>query len=78
MGDPEFGRLGLRGLDEVKDRINQRIVRRDVIKEYTLKKNLRGEVKNIQWVFKSELKFEQGKKIKILCRALEVLFSLTN
>lgn len=36
MGDPESGQLGLRGLDEVRNIINQRILRRDVIEEYTL------------------------------------------
>jgi hypothetical protein len=36
MGDPGRGEAGLRGLDRVRDRINERILRRDGIKEYTL------------------------------------------
>ena len=36
MGDPKRGPLGLEGLDRVRDRINERILRRDGIKEYTL------------------------------------------
>jgi hypothetical protein len=36
MGDPSRGEPGLRGLDRVRDRINERILRRDGIKEYTL------------------------------------------
>ncbi len=36
MGDPEGGRLGLEGLDQVRSRINERILRRDGVKQYTL------------------------------------------
>jgi hypothetical protein len=36
MGDPKSGQLGLEGLDRVRDRINERVLRRDGIKEYTL------------------------------------------
>ncbi len=36
MGDLEAGQLGLKGLDKVRDTINQRILRKDGIEEYTL------------------------------------------
>jgi hypothetical protein len=36
MGDPNRGRPGLAGLDRVRGKINERILRRDGIKEYTL------------------------------------------
>ncbi len=36
MGDPDSGELGLKGLDRVRGKINERILRRDGIKEYTL------------------------------------------
>jgi Transposase DDE domain group 1 len=36
MGDPNRGEPGLEGLDRVRGRINERILRRDGIKEYTL------------------------------------------
>ena len=36
MGEPNGGEPGLKGLDRVRDRINERILRRDGIKEYTL------------------------------------------
>jgi hypothetical protein len=36
MGDREAGRLGLKGLGRVRDKINGRILKRDGIKEYTL------------------------------------------
>ena len=36
MGDPNRGKLGLEGLDRVRGKINERILRRDGIKEYTL------------------------------------------
>jgi hypothetical protein len=36
MGDPNRGEPGLMGLDSVRDRINERILRRDGIKEYML------------------------------------------
>jgi hypothetical protein len=36
MGDPKGGQKGLRGLDEVRDKINERILKRDGIREYTL------------------------------------------
>lgn len=36
MGDPKSGGLGLEGLDRVRDKINERVLRRDGIKEYTL------------------------------------------
>jgi hypothetical protein len=36
MGDPKRGEAGLKGLDEVRGKINGRILRRDGIKEYTL------------------------------------------
>ena len=36
MGDPNSGEPGLKGLDQVRDKINERILRRDGIKEYTL------------------------------------------
>jgi hypothetical protein len=35
-GDPKTGALGLKGLDRVRDKINERILRRDAITEYTL------------------------------------------
>ena len=36
MGDPKTGQPGLNGLDRVRGKINERILRRDGIKEYTL------------------------------------------
>src|SRR4030043_2113117 len=36
MGDPKTGQMGLEGLDRVRDKINERILKRDGIKEYTL------------------------------------------
>jgi hypothetical protein len=36
MGDPKRGEPGLTGLDRVRGKINERILRRDGIKEYTL------------------------------------------
>ncbi len=36
MGDPKAGQLGLEGLDRVRDKINERILKRDGIKGYTL------------------------------------------
>ncbi len=36
MGDPKTGRRGLNGLDGVRDKINERILKRDGRKEYTL------------------------------------------
>jgi hypothetical protein len=36
MGDPKSGQLGLEGLDSVRDKINERVLKRDGIKEYTL------------------------------------------
>ncbi len=36
MGDPKTGQSGLNGLDRVRDKINERILKRDGIKEYTL------------------------------------------
>ena len=36
MGDPNRGEAGLEGLDRVRGKINERILRRDGIKEYTL------------------------------------------
>ena len=36
MGDPNSDEPGLKGLDQVRDKINERILRRDGIKEYTL------------------------------------------
>ena len=36
MGDLKAGQLGLEGLDRVRDKINERILKRDGIKEYTL------------------------------------------
>ena len=36
MGDPKTGQLGLEGLDRVRDKINERVLKRDGIKEYTL------------------------------------------
>ena len=36
MGDPNRGQEGLKGLGEVRDKINGRILKRDGIKEYTL------------------------------------------
>jgi hypothetical protein len=36
MGDPKRGEPGLKGLDWVRGKINERILRRDGIKEYTL------------------------------------------
>ena len=36
MGDPKEGEPGLEGLDRVRGKINERILRRDGIKEYTL------------------------------------------
>jgi hypothetical protein len=36
MGNPKAGQLGLEGLDRVRDKINERVLKRDGIKEYTL------------------------------------------
>jgi Transposase DDE domain group 1 len=36
MGDPRSGQMGLTGLDKVRDKITERILRRDGITEYTL------------------------------------------
>jgi len=36
MGDPKTGQLGLEGLDRVRDKINERILKRDGIEKYTL------------------------------------------
>jgi hypothetical protein len=36
MGDPRAGQLGLEGLDGVRDKMNERILKRDGVKEYTL------------------------------------------
>jgi len=36
MGDRKRGELGLKGLDKVREKINERILKRDGIKEYTL------------------------------------------
>ena len=36
MGDPETGAIGLNGLDRLRDKINERILRRDGMTEYTL------------------------------------------
>jgi hypothetical protein len=36
MGDPKGGQMGLTGLDKVRDKINERILKRDGIREYTL------------------------------------------
>jgi hypothetical protein len=36
MGDPDRGEPGLRGLDRVRGKINERILKRDGIKQYTL------------------------------------------
>ena len=36
MGDPRTGQMGLTGLDKVRDKITERILRRDGITEYTL------------------------------------------
>ena len=36
MGDPKGGQLGLEGLDRVRDKINERVLKRDGIQEYTL------------------------------------------
>jgi len=36
MGDPKKGEAGLKGLDRVRGKINERILRRDGIKQYTL------------------------------------------
>jgi len=36
VGNPRAGQMGLRGLDKVRDKINERILKRDGITEYTL------------------------------------------
>ena len=36
MGDPKTGQLGIEGLDRVRDKINERILKRDGITKYTL------------------------------------------
>jgi len=36
MGDPKAGQLGWEGLDRVRDKINERVLKRDGIQEYTL------------------------------------------
>jgi hypothetical protein len=36
MGDPKRGQLGLEGLDRVRDKISERVLKKDGIKEYTL------------------------------------------
>jgi len=35
MGDPGTGQIGLKGLDQVRGKINERILKRDGIREYT-------------------------------------------
>jgi hypothetical protein len=36
MGDPGTGHRGLKGLDRIRDKINERILKRDGVKEYIL------------------------------------------
>ena len=36
MGDPKSGQLGLAGLDRVREKINERVLKKDGIKEYIL------------------------------------------
>jgi hypothetical protein len=36
MGDPKTGQMGLEGLDRVRDKINERVLKKDGIEEYTL------------------------------------------
>jgi hypothetical protein len=36
MGDPKSGQLGLEGLDRVRDKINERVLKKEGIKEYTV------------------------------------------
>jgi hypothetical protein len=36
MGNPKAGQLGLGGLDRVRDKINERVLKRDGVREYTL------------------------------------------
>jgi hypothetical protein len=36
VGDPKTGQLGLEGLDRVRDKINERVLKKDGIQEYTL------------------------------------------
>jgi Transposase DDE domain group 1 len=36
VGDPKSGQLGLEGLNRVRDKINERILKKDGVKEYTL------------------------------------------
>ncbi len=42
MGGSESGEMGLKGLDKVRESINQRILRRDDVKECTLDADAEG------------------------------------
>lgn len=42
MRDSERGEMGLKGLDKVRESINQRILRRDDVKECTLDADAEG------------------------------------
>jgi hypothetical protein len=55
MGDPNSGEPGLKGLDWVRDKINERILRRDGIQEYTLDADameIVGEKADAQFTYK--------------------------
>lgn len=54
MGDPPTGQKGLIGLGQVRDTLNQRILRRDGIKEYTLDADamqIEAEKREAQWTY---------------------------
>ena len=54
MGDPQAGQAGLHGLGQVRDLLNQRILRRDKITEYTLDVDatqIEAENQEAQWTY---------------------------
>ena len=54
MGDPQTGQAGLIGLGQVRDLLNQRILRRDGITEYTLDADamqIEGEKQQAEWTY---------------------------
>jgi hypothetical protein len=54
MGDPQTGQAGLIGLGQVRDLLNQRILRRDGIGEYTLDADamqIEGEKQEAAWTY---------------------------
>ena len=54
MGDPQMGQAGLHGLGQVRDLLNQRILRREGITEYTLDVDatqIEAEKQEAQWTY---------------------------